>query len=99
MAAYLIFTRLRTKDQAELDKYFASGEASDDLPFTILVGYGEQVVLEGCGHEGMVVLEFENFQAARDWYESPFYQRISRHRWRGGDYQVTLVEGVPTAAG
>jgi len=99
MAAYLIFTRIRTKDQAELDKYFASGELTDDLPFTVLVGYGEQEVLEGDGHEGMVVLEFENSRAARDWYESPFYQRISRHRWRGADYQVTLVEGVPTGEG
>ena len=96
MLAYLIFTRIRTKDKAELDKYFASGEQADDLPFTVLVGYGEQEVLEGDGHEGMVVLEFENSQAVRDWYESPFYQRISRHRRRGADYQVTLVEGMPT---
>jgi uncharacterized protein (DUF1330 family) len=76
MAAYLIFTRLRTKDQAELDKYFASGEASDDLPFTILVGYGKQEVLEGDSHEGMVVLEFENFQAARDGAVSPIAARL-----------------------
>lgn len=94
MPAYLIFTRIHTKDQAELDAYFASGERTDEQPFTILVGYGEQEVLEGDDHEGMVILEFDNSQSARDWYKSPSYQRISKHRWRGADYQVTLVEGV-----
>jgi uncharacterized protein (DUF1330 family) len=94
MSAYLVFTRIRTKDQAELDAYFASGSYSEDMPFKVLAGYGKQQVFEGDDHEGMVILEFENAEIAKSWYQSPFYQGVSQHRFKGADYQVTLVEGV-----
>jgi uncharacterized protein (DUF1330 family) len=94
MAAYLVFTRIRTKDPEALAAYFNSGSRSDDHPFKILVGYGKQEILEGDAHEGMVILEFTTADAARDWYHSPFYQTVSQHRFRGADYQVTLVEGL-----
>lgn len=93
MAAYLVFSRIRTKDKAALERYFNSGDPNAKHPFKQLVGYGTQEVLEGEPHEGMVILEFPTYEEAKAWYHSPFYQSVSKHRIAGADYQVTLVQG------
>jgi hypothetical protein len=31
-------------------------------------------------------------------FESPAYQDASRHRYRGGDYNIVIVEGVEPGA-
>jgi uncharacterized protein (DUF1330 family) len=51
-------------------------------------------VKEGAGVEGVAIIEFPTFAEAKAWYESPVYQEASQHRFRGGDYDVVIVEGL-----
>ena len=32
--------------------------------------------------------------AARAWYDSPAYQEVAQHRFKGARYRAVLVEGV-----
>ena len=95
MSAYLIFTREKTLDEAELKIYW------DNIRTTfaghkvkVLVNYGRHEVLEGDLVEGIVIAEFPSFDAAKAWYESPAYQAIRPHRFKGAIYSGVVVEGV-----
>jgi uncharacterized protein (DUF1330 family) len=95
MAVYAIFTRESTRDAAELKTY--SQQVGDTLtghPVTVLAAYGRQEVLEGPEVEGVVILEFPTFEAAKAWYDSPDYRKAREHRFRGADYRAVIVEGV-----
>ena len=95
MAAYIVFTRARTKDQSEMDTYTKkAGRSFAGHDFKVLAAYGPQEVLEGDDHEGTVILSFPTRDAAKAWFDSPAYQEARQHRMAGADYQVTLVEGV-----
>jgi uncharacterized protein (DUF1330 family) len=52
------------------------------------------VTLEGPEVEGVVVAEFPTLEAARAWYDSPAYQEVAQHRFRGAIYRGLIVEGV-----
>lgn len=94
MAAYIIFTRESTTDPAEMAKYSAS--VSPTLaghPVKVLAAYGRQEVLEGPEVEGVVILEFPTFEAAKAWYDSPAYRQVRQHRFRGAVYRGVIVEG------
>lgn len=95
MATYLVFTRESTQDQGELDTYMRGvGATLEGHPFKLLALYGPQQVLEGDAPEGVVIMEFPSTQAARAWYDSPAYQAVAQHRFKGSRYRVVLVEGV-----
>lgn len=56
---------------------------------------GKTDVLEGTWEPGrIVVLEFPDVQAARDWYASPAYQEILPLRTRNCETGMLLVEGI-----
>jgi uncharacterized protein (DUF1330 family) len=42
---------------------------------------------------GMVVLEFENVDQARKWYNSPEYQAVIGQRFNSADSAVIIVDG------
>ena len=95
MATYIVFTRESTQDQGELDTYMSKvGETFKGHPLKILAAYGPQQVLEGDAPEGVVIVEFPSTAAARAWYDSPAYQEVAQHRFRGARYRAVLVEGV-----
>jgi hypothetical protein len=59
MVAYIVFTRERTRNQAELDTYLQKVPAS--MPGHAIMPralYGRQEVLKGAAVEGVVILEF-----------------------------------------
>lgn len=62
-----------------------------------LAFYGALEVLEGPEADGVVILAFEDQQAARRWYKSAAYQEALPHRLRGAEYRVLLVDGVSEA--
>jgi uncharacterized protein (DUF1330 family) len=99
LAAYIIFTRLRTRNHSELDLYkkqapvFLAGHS-----IKWLANFGSCEVLEGAAVEGVAILEFPTFAEAKAWYESPAYQEASLHRFNGGDYSAIIVEGVAPVA-
>ena len=74
MATYIVFTRESTRDASELSTY--SQQVGDTLtghPVTVLAAYGRQEVIEGPDMEGVVILEFPTFEAAKAWYDGPAY--------------------------
>lgn len=94
MAAYVVFTREKTRDAAELAKYSqAAGAAGAGHPIKPLALYGKHESLEGSAHEGCVILEFPTIDAAKAWYNSPAYTAARAHRFNGADYRVFVVEG------
>ncbi|PIP95180.1 MAG: hypothetical protein COW00_13580 [Bdellovibrio sp. CG12_big_fil_rev_8_21_14_0_65_39_13] len=95
MSAYIVFTRIKTIDQKELEIYWASiQETLKGHPIEILVPYGKFEVLEGEEIEGMVIAKFPTMETARKWYFGDDYQRIVKHRQKGAIYQGILIEGI-----
>ena len=95
MSAYVVFTRTRTIDQKELEKYWAGIKATTNgHPIEVLVAYGKHEVLEGDPIEGIVIAKFPNAKAAKDWYYSEAYQGVAKHRKLGAIYHGLVVEGV-----
>ena len=71
MSAYVVFTRTKTIDQKELEKYRTGIKATmKDHPIEVLVAYGKHEVLEGDPIEGMVIVKFPSVKAAKDWIYS-----------------------------
>ena len=95
MSAYVVFTRTKTIDQEELDKYWAGIKATMvGHPIEVLVAYGKHEVLEGDPIEGIVIAKFPNVKAAKDWYYSEACQSVAKHRKLGAIYRGLFVEGV-----
>ena len=95
MSAYLVFTREKTLNAAELAIYqqkVAPTLGTYDLK--TLVAYGRHEVLEGAPLEGVVIVEFPTVAAAKGWYNSPAYSEAREHRFKGAEYRCVLVEGV-----
>jgi len=95
MPAYIVFTRTKTLNQAELEKYWSMIEATMvDQPIEVLVPYGNFEVLEGEQIEGIVIAKFPDMETAKKWYYSEAYQEASSHRKAGAVYNGILVEGI-----
>jgi uncharacterized protein (DUF1330 family) len=95
MTTYMIFTRDKTLDEQELAAY------SKEVPATlaghevkVLALYGPHEDLEGAATEGTVILQFPSIEAAKAWYNGSPYRKVREHRFKGGRYRVTMVEGV-----
>jgi uncharacterized protein (DUF1330 family) len=95
MPSYIVITKERTRDRAELDLYaaqheiFISGHA-----LRYRARFGRYEVVEGPETEGVAILEFPTFEEAKAWYASAAYQKASEHRFQGGDFRVVIVEGA-----
>jgi uncharacterized protein (DUF1330 family) len=94
MPAFMVFIREKTLDQPELEAYWAIRGTLEGHPIKILAAYGRHVTLEGAEAEGVVIAEFPTLEAARAWYDSPAYQEVAQHRFRGAIYRGLIVEGV-----
>jgi uncharacterized protein (DUF1330 family) len=95
MAAYIIFTRIKTINQKELEKYWSLiRETMKGHPIEVLSAYGDFVVLEGDQIQGVVVAKFPDMESARKWYFGKPYQEAASHRKAGAIYNGILVEGI-----
>ena len=95
MSAYVVFTRTKTIDQKELEKYRTGIKATmKDHPIEVLVADGRHEVLEGDPIEGMVIVKFPSVKAAKDWIHGEAYQDIAKHRKLGATYHGLIVEGL-----
>jgi uncharacterized protein (DUF1330 family) len=95
MPAYIIFTRLRTRNPEEVELY--AREAPNSFvghKVKLLARFGRCEAREGGGVEGVAILEFPSFDEATAWYESPAYQSASQHRYKGEDYSTIIVDGA-----
>ena len=97
MAAYFISFRDRMHDAARYAAYLQKAGASlADRPAKVLVGNGALTPLEGASPDGVVIIEFPDVQAARDWYQSPAYQAVVGERLAVTEGRAVIVEGLPT---
>jgi uncharacterized protein (DUF1330 family) len=95
MKGYMVFTREKTTDAAELAIYFEKVRATfEGYEIKVLASYGKHEVLEGDATEGVVIVEFPSVGAAKAWYDSPGYTEVRKHRQAGSVYRAILVEGV-----
>ena len=95
MAAYVVFTKVKTRDPAEMANYGKKAKAAGaGHRMTARVVYGRHEVLEGPPIEGMVIVEFPSMEEAKAWYNSPAYQDARKHRFAGADYTAVIVEGI-----
>ncbi|WEK71417.1 MAG: DUF1330 domain-containing protein [Candidatus Chryseobacterium colombiense] len=95
MPAYIIFTRTKTLDKAELETYWPLIQGTmKGHPIEVLVPYGNFEVLEGEQIEGVVVAKFLDIQSAKKWYNSDPYKKATIHRHKGAIYNGILVEGI-----
>lgn len=95
MAAYMVFTREKTLNQAEFDKYGPmAGASMGGHKATPHAVYGKHETLEGAPIEGAVILSFPTYEEALAWYNSPAYTAAKEQRFKGADYRVFIVQGV-----
>jgi uncharacterized protein (DUF1330 family) len=95
MPAYVVVTREKTRDAAEIERYKQLTPPSfQEHPAIIRAIHGRTEVLEGSAVEDIVILEFSTYEDAKAWYRSSPYQAASKHRHLGGDYRFILTEGV-----
>ena len=81
MPTYIVFIRESTRDATELETYSENvGPTLAGHPVTALAAYGRQEVLEGPEVEGVVILEFPSFAAAKAWYDSPACREVPQSR-------------------
>ena len=94
MAAYVIVETDIT-DPEQYEQYKAASPAAVQAGGgRFLVRGGELDVLEGDWHPSrLVVLEFEDLAAARDWYESEVYQEAKKLRDGAARLRMVAVQG------
>jgi uncharacterized protein (DUF1330 family) len=95
MAAYVVITRERTRNAAQMEQYKQLAPASfQQHPAIFRAIHGRHEVLEGPAVEEIIILEFPTYDEAKAWYESPEYQAASEHRFLAGDYRFIITEGT-----
>jgi uncharacterized protein (DUF1330 family) len=95
MKGYAVFTKEKTLDASEMAIYDAEVRATfEGYDVKFLSAYGRHEVVEGDATEGIVIVEFPSFEAAKAWYDSPAYVEVRKHRFKGATYRGILAEGV-----
>lgn len=95
MAAYVVFIREgEVVDQASMDAYLGSG-ASTPPPAHLkaLAVYGAMETIEGDAADGIVILEFPDTTAAREWYYGEYNER-AKLRQKAAPYRGFIVAGL-----
>jgi uncharacterized protein (DUF1330 family) len=93
MAAYVVFIREGAiVDQAAMDAYTGSGNPPPPTLKPLAV-YGAMETIEGEAADGMVILEFPDTQAARDWYYGEYNEK-AKLRQRAAPYRGFIVAGL-----
>jgi len=95
MSAYVVYVRDRITDPEEFKKYEESAPAAAvGHPITPLAFYGAVDTLEGPPVDGAVILQFPTVADAKASYNSPLYQEALKHRLKGAEYRVFIIEGI-----
>ncbi|HEY7102893.1 MAG TPA: DUF1330 domain-containing protein [Mycobacteriales bacterium] len=95
MAAYVIVETDIT-DAAQYEQYKAASPGAVQAGGgRFLARGGEMAVLEGDWQPSrLVVLEFDDLAAARDWYESEVYQQAKKLRDGAARLRMVAIQGV-----
>lgn len=100
MTAYIIVYReTPIRDAAAIEKYSKLNRDNAALfqskfgtqPLAV---YGRSEAPEGANPDGIVILKFPSYDAAKAWYDSPEYQQAVVLRKDAADWRVVIVEGL-----
>jgi uncharacterized protein (DUF1330 family) len=96
MATYMIFVREGEIVDPEAMTAYQSGSGSGPTPSGLkpLAVYGDMETFEGNPADGVVILEFPDVKAAKDWYFSESYQARAKLRQKAAPYRCFMVEGL-----
>ena len=87
MSVYFVVQE-QVDDPAGLKNYMKAARASS-------LGRGRAIVVEGDWHGSrLVILEFDDEEAFRDWYDSPEYQAALPLRLSSTDSRGALAKGL-----
>ena len=94
MAAYLVALVDVTDPDAYQEYAKRAGAAAKKRGIEFLARGGRTVSLEGAPPPGrVVIIPFENMEAAQSYYDSPDYQEAKSFREGAAEAQFFLVEG------
>jgi uncharacterized protein (DUF1330 family) len=95
MPAYVI-VETDVTDPEQYEQYKAASPAAIAAGGgRFLVRGGELTVLEGDWHPPrLVMLEFEDLEAARRWYESEAYQEVKKLREGAANFRAIAIQGL-----
>ncbi len=96
MAAYVMFIREGAVTDPEAMKKYQEGNRAGAPPTGMKVHtvYGAMECIEGEGADGVVILEFPDTAAAREWYYGEDYQSRAKYRMQAAPYRGFIIEGV-----
>ena len=91
----MVYVRDRILDPIEMKLYEDSAPAaSSGHTMTPLAYYGAVETLEGPAVDGAVIVQFPSMADAQAAYDDPRYQEALKHRLKGAEYRVFIVEGI-----
>lgn len=95
MSAYFV-AQIRIEDETEYQKYLdRCGDVFKKYRGKYLVVESQPIVLEGeWNYSRMIIIEFENEDYLRDWYESDEYQEILKFRINASKCDTVIVKGL-----
>ena len=90
MSAYVVYVRDRITDPEEFKKYEEGAAAASVGQVATPLAY----YVEGEPVDGTVIVEFPTVADAKAAYNSPLYQEALKHRLKGAEYRVFIIEGI-----
>jgi uncharacterized protein (DUF1330 family) len=93
MAAYVVFIREGEVVDPEAMATYQGGMRKPPENMRPLTVYGAMETIEGEPAEGMVILEFPDVAAAREWYFGD-YNEHAKLRQKAAPYRGFIVEGL-----
>ena len=98
--AYIIFEADVTDPEGYEEYRGLAGAAVEQYGARYVVRGGRSQVLEGQWRPGrMVIVEYESFEKALAFYESPEYRRAREARATTARVNMVVVEGLPSQPG
>jgi uncharacterized protein (DUF1330 family) len=100
MTAYVIVYReTSVQDEEGMVRYSELNRANaasfvEQFGLRPLSVYGQAEAPEGAKPDGVVLLQFPTYEAAKAWYESPAYQAALGHRTKAAEWRVVIVQGL-----
>ncbi|MFK7733682.1 MAG: DUF1330 domain-containing protein [Pseudomonadales bacterium] len=95
MTAYVIFNYLQVHDEQRIIAYRQQAHPTVALHGgRVIIRPGALDNREGVPSQYLIVTEFDDLTAARNWYDSDEYQQARKLREGAADVQVIITEGV-----
>ena len=96
MNGYVIFYVEEISDPDQLEKYKQAAHPTlKAAGGKVVAAYGRQEVVEGESLAGVVMIKFDNYENARDWYRSAAYQEAKELRKFAARTHAIIIEGRP----